>query len=157
MRWIGRVEMAVKKQPTKTLERIPSQGLLAGVCAGLADYFEVDITVMRLIFVVVALALGGIGGVILYIALAIFMPVQGEEPSKGSQALSSNVNKLAEELKSGEQVRTSVNWLGIALITLGVWLLAGQLFPGWLVVRWEFIWPMILVLIGLVIVMRSRR
>lgn len=149
--------MAEKKQPTKTLERIPSQGLLAGVCAGLADYFEVDITVMRLIFVVVALALGGIGGVILYIALAIFMPVQGEAPAKGNEALSSNVNRLAEELKSGERVQASVNWLGIALIVLGAWLLLGQLFPGWLVVRREFIWPMILVLIGLVIVMRSRR
>lgn len=43
-----------------------------GVCSGLADYFEMDPTVMRLIFLVMLLVFGT--GVLLYIILAIVMP-----------------------------------------------------------------------------------
>ncbi|MBL7928552.1 MAG: PspC domain-containing protein [Bacteroidia bacterium] len=43
-----------------------------GVCSGLADYFEMDPTVIRLIFLVMLLILGT--GVLLYLLLAVVMP-----------------------------------------------------------------------------------
>ena len=43
-----------------------------GVCSGLANYFEMDPTVMRLIFLVTLLCFGT--GLLLYIILAIVMP-----------------------------------------------------------------------------------
>ena len=45
---------------------------IMGVCAGLADYLNVDVTLVRLAFVLLTLAGGP--GLILYIALAIVMP-----------------------------------------------------------------------------------
>ncbi len=45
---------------------------LAGVCGGLAKYFECDPTIMRLIFVIVAF-FGG-GGILIYLILWIITP-----------------------------------------------------------------------------------
>ncbi len=47
---------------------------LAGVCGGLAEYFNLDPTLIRVLFVILAV-LGG-SGVILYIALWIIVPKQ---------------------------------------------------------------------------------
>lgn len=57
----------------KRLYRITSQDrMLGGVCAGLAKYFEIDPTIMRLVFVIIVL-FGG-SGILLYIILWILMP-----------------------------------------------------------------------------------
>ena len=45
---------------------------LFGVCSGLANYFDVDPTIMRALFVVAVLMAGT--GVLAYIVLAIIMP-----------------------------------------------------------------------------------
>ncbi len=63
-------------QPGKKLYRSRTNRVIAGVCGGLADYFAVDVTLVRLIFV--AGALIGMGTFILiYIVMFIVVP---EEP-----------------------------------------------------------------------------
>ncbi|MCA9904489.1 MAG: PspC domain-containing protein [Anaerolineae bacterium] len=61
----------------KRLVRSKTDRQISGVCAGLAQYFELDPTVVRLIFVVATL-LGG-PGLIIYIVLAIVMPEEGKD------------------------------------------------------------------------------
>ena len=56
----------------KRLYRISEQGKIAGVCAGLSEYFGMDVTLIRL--AMVAFALAGGGGVLFYIIAAIVMP-----------------------------------------------------------------------------------
>ena len=48
------------------------QGKILGVCAGIADYMDVDSTVIRLAFVLMFFFAGG--GVLLYLILALIMP-----------------------------------------------------------------------------------
>jgi len=65
-------------QPTaaRRLFRVPSRGRLAGVCAGIAMYFDTDVTLVRLAWIVLSIVPGGIlGGVLAYIAAALLMPV----------------------------------------------------------------------------------
>lgn len=45
---------------------------LFGVCSGLANYFDLDPTIMRVIFLVAFFAVGT--GLILYLILAVVMP-----------------------------------------------------------------------------------
>lgn len=45
---------------------------LFGVCSGLANYFDLDPTVMRIIFIVAFLFFGT--GLLLYLILALVMP-----------------------------------------------------------------------------------
>jgi phage shock protein PspC (stress-responsive transcriptional regulator) len=56
----------------KRLTRSSTDKKVAGVCGGIAEYFNIDSTLVRLIFVLATL-LGG-PGLILYIVLWIVMP-----------------------------------------------------------------------------------
>ncbi len=62
-------------QTQKTLYRSCKERRLGGVCAGLATYFNVDVTIVRLAFVFLALFKGV--GLLIYAALFLLMP---EEP-----------------------------------------------------------------------------
>jgi phage shock protein C len=59
---------------TRKLYRSTTNRQLAGVCGGLAEYFNLDATLIRVLFIVLAV-LGG-SGVILYIAMWIIVPKQ---------------------------------------------------------------------------------
>ena len=56
----------------KKLYRNPENKMLAGVCSGIADYFNIDPTLVRLGWVLFSL-LGG-SGLLAYIIAAIIMP-----------------------------------------------------------------------------------
>lgn len=58
----------------KRVYKISSRGKLCGVCAGLAEYFNIDVTIVRLALVVFCLVGGS--GVIAYIIAALIMPEQ---------------------------------------------------------------------------------
>ncbi|MBR5496113.1 MAG: PspC domain-containing protein [Oscillospiraceae bacterium] len=47
--------------------------MISGVCGGLADYFNMDPTIMRLLWVVLTFVSFGVG-ILLYIAAAIIIP-----------------------------------------------------------------------------------
>lgn len=84
----------------KTLYRSTEDRMLAGVCGGLAKYFNIDLTLVRVIFVVLALI--GLGGVILYILLWVLIP---PEPTGEELAIMDKVidEEIAEEKdKSGD-------------------------------------------------------
>lgn len=53
---------------------VKGEKMLFGVCSGLANYFDMDLTIMRAIFVASFLLFGV--GIILYIILAIIMPAR---------------------------------------------------------------------------------
>jgi phage shock protein PspC (stress-responsive transcriptional regulator) len=62
----------------KRLQRSRTDKMVGGVCGGLAEYFGIDPTVVRVLWVVITL-LGG-AGFILYIILWIIMPQQPPAP-----------------------------------------------------------------------------
>ncbi|MGE0590005.1 MAG: PspC domain-containing protein [Cyclobacteriaceae bacterium] len=45
---------------------------LFGVCSGLANYFDVDPTIMRVLFIIAVLGFGS--GILIYLILAVVMP-----------------------------------------------------------------------------------
>jgi phage shock protein C len=57
----------------KKLYRSRKQRLVAGVCGGLAEYFNVDATIIRLILVILLLP-GGFPGLIPYIIMWVIVP-----------------------------------------------------------------------------------
>ena len=59
--------------------------MLAGVCGGLASYFEIHPAFYRVGFVVLTL-LGG-AGILIYLAAALVMPDEGKADSVASAAL----------------------------------------------------------------------
>lgn len=59
--------MAQKKLTLNTQDK-----KLAGVCAGLADYLEIDVTIIRVAFIFFTLGMGG--GLLLYLIMWAVMP-----------------------------------------------------------------------------------
>ena len=45
-----------------------------GVCAGIAEYFEIDPTIVRVAYALISLFFAGIGGIVVYAILAFVMP-----------------------------------------------------------------------------------
>jgi len=62
--------------PTRKLYRSRTNRKLAGVCGGLAEFFNLDPTLIRVLFVVLAV-LGG-SGILIYLAMWILVPNQPE-------------------------------------------------------------------------------
>jgi len=64
----------------KRLVRARKGRLLAGVCSGIAEYVGIDVTVIRLLFVVLGVVTFGVG-VLIYLAAWIVIPEEGEDQS----------------------------------------------------------------------------
>ncbi len=56
----------------KRLYKSRNTKMICGVCAGIADYFNIDPSIVRVLWAVLALAAGT--GVLAYIACAIILP-----------------------------------------------------------------------------------
>ena len=64
----------------KRLVRLPDDGKVAGVCAGLAAYFDADVTLVRLAWVTLSVIPGVlIGGIVAYIAAWLLTPAAGPQ------------------------------------------------------------------------------
>jgi phage shock protein C len=61
-------------EPARKLYRSRTDRKLGGVCGGLAEYFNLDPTLLRVLFIVLAV-LGG-SGLIIYLAMWILVPNQ---------------------------------------------------------------------------------
>lgn len=65
----------------KRLYRSTQDRMFAGVCGGIADYLDVDPTLVRLVFVALAF-FGGGAGIFIYIVLMLIVPEQPPEQAE---------------------------------------------------------------------------
>jgi phage shock protein C len=65
----------------KRLYRSTEERMFAGVCGGIAEYLDVDPTLVRLFFVALTLLSGG-QGLLIYIVLMLVVPEQPKEQQK---------------------------------------------------------------------------
>ena len=148
-------------QEVKKLYRSRKDKIIAGVAGGLGEYFEVDSILFRIIFLILALA-NGIG-ILLYIILMILIPREGSDPS--SPGASERIQNLAEEIKDDlrqaapehghrHRGRHGLSVIGAVLVIVGVLALLNQVLPVRLF-RWDFFWPIALVVLGLIVISRG--
>lgn len=120
---------------TPRLYRSATDKVIGGVCGGLAKYFALDPAIVRLAFVVFALAGGA--SVLLYIVLWIAVPIGEGAPA------------VAFGDKGSEMLAT-------ALIAIGaLWLLAN--FGAFAFINWRFAWPLVLIAAGAALLLRRVR
>ena len=75
----------------KALVRSRDDRMLAGVCAGVAGYFGLDVTLVRVIWAVVAVLTGG-AGMLAYLAAWMIIPDEGDKASIAEDLLSKKQN-----------------------------------------------------------------
>lgn len=136
--------------------------MIAGVCGGLADYFKIDSSLIRIIFVL--LALSGGSGVLIYLILWLVVPketgvekeIDREEKVKEfAEDVKSKVKTMAKEIKSDVKIKKmkKINILGIILILVGLVAIWNQLSP--IRVEWNFFWPGLLILVGILVMFKK--
>lgn len=124
------------------LVRSTDNRMIAGVAGGLAEYLEVDVSWVRLIWIFVVL-LGG-AGILAYIIAWIAIPsqtaLQGNDVPVNSSAV---------------QTRSRASFVaGVILISLGIFILLARILS---VNIYKYLWPALLIGIGIYILFGTAR
>ena len=114
------------------LYRSTTDKFIAGVCGGLAEYFRVDPSIVRVLFVLLSFASGV--GLITYLVMCMVVP---KRPV-------GTVSPTPEHLAGWNSYLP-----GVILVGIGVLMLVIHVFR-W--INWHMIWPVIVILIGLALV-----
>ena len=148
---------------TKKLYRSRRDKVIGGVAGGLAKYFEVDVVIFRLLFVLLVLAGGG--GVIAYLILLIVVPMEpyytpyteaapGPQPDPKSEQPTdppeSEASKNSSDPEKKSEGSSNTSFIaGIILIVLGLVFLANHLMPWFRIYNF---WPALLIIGGIFII-----
>jgi phage shock protein C len=132
------------------VRRSRSDRIIGGVCAGVAKYFELDPVIVRLIFVVLALAQGA--GVLLYLVLLVVLPEEdaAEPIARASAGTASPVSPPAAHPATAETRRRRGVLAGALLVALGAYLFVVNLGLLWWW-DWKFAGPGMLIAAGVLI------
>ncbi len=134
----------------KKLYRSSRAKVVAGVCAGLGEYFEVDPVLVRALFVVGLLS-GGLGAMF-YIVMWVIMPNEETVLTSEPQMEHSENAEINDPVFSEKHKGTVVT--GLILVGLGAFFLIRELFPSFSL---EYVFPIMLIAVGAIIVFNALR
>jgi phage shock protein PspC (stress-responsive transcriptional regulator) len=136
----------------------PENGrILAGVCAGLAEWIGLDVTIIRLIFIAFVFLPGP--GLLIYLILWVIMPSSNEAPHTQSD-WSSRAGQMRDDFiqATSRPNMDAMRLVGGVLVTLGVFYLAKEIRPEWF--HWAnkgVMWALVLIGVGAIFVVRAIR
>lgn len=143
----------------KELYRDKQRASIGGVCAGLADYFNVDVTLVRALFLVALFGFGS--GVLLYIILWIVIPEKRFDFNAGAPTVDYTVNdageaKPVEDISDKKRRKKNNESVigGLVLLTLGVIFLADEFVPWF---EFHKLWPLILIAVGVGVIWNNNK
>ena len=128
----------------RKLSRNTMNKVIGGVCSGLADFFGLDVALVRIAFVIAFMFASF--GFWLYIILWIVLPVDGQQTTVNSQQPTANSQAPESKVKSV--------LAGSFVILIGLLFLINNFIP----INWVWkLWPLILVAIGVVMIITSSK
>jgi phage shock protein C len=148
------------------LYRSATQRMIAGVCGGLGEYFDIDPTLVRIVYVLVTIATGVFIGVALYILLWLIVPAEASVGKSVRESMRENVDEMAQSARElGDGLRNSrtaggrrlesAELAGLIILLIGIFILLINFnFFGWF--HWGRLWPLVLIFIGLLLLFRQR-
>ncbi|MFY9303191.1 MAG: PspC domain-containing protein [Atribacterales bacterium] len=138
----------------KRLYRSRTDRMLGGVCGGIAEYFGVDPTLIRLLAVVLIVAGGA--AIIAYIIAWIVIPEEPKNLSIEEKAEKENVTIPGEK---SEERRKDVELVAWILIFVGLIWFCLNLFSLWLPSRFfvRLVFPVALVIVGILLLWERKK
>lgn len=145
----------------KKLYRSNHDKMIAGVCGGLAEYFEIDSTLIRLLFL--ALLIFGGGGILIYLIMWIVVPkkpyiIDDTKDSRNSGSYNETVNYESAKKEHPIEVESPQKYnkntiVGIIIIVIGVLLL----FENFnLLFGFSKLWPILLIIFGAYLLLKPK-
>ena len=133
----------------RKLSRNTMNKVIGGVCSGLANFFGLDVALVRIAFVIAFMFASF--GFWLYIILWIVLPVDGQQSTVNSQQ--SESEPVSEPVSKSESKVKSI-LAGSFVILIGLLFLINNFIP----INWVWkLWPLILVAIGVVMIVTSSK
>jgi phage shock protein C len=119
--------------PIRRLTRSRTEGQIAGVAAGIANYFDVDVMLVRAAWVVFSIVPGAIiGGVLAYLAAWILIPESAESapPARGRRLARSTTDSRIAGVCGGLAEYFGVDSTPIRLLWVILSVLCGAVIGG---------------------------
>jgi phage shock protein PspC (stress-responsive transcriptional regulator) len=119
--------------PLRRLTRTRTDGKIAGVCAGLANYFDVDVVLIRAAWVVFSIVPGAIiGGVVAYLVAWLMIPEATEPASAppGRRLMRSATDKKIAGVCGGLAEYFAVDATPVRLLWVILSILCGAVVGG---------------------------
>jgi phage shock protein C len=130
--------------PIRRLTRSRANGNIAGVCAGMAEYFEIDVVVVRVAWVVFSIVPGAIiGGVLAYLAAWLIIPENADAVSVpvGRRLTRSSTDKRIAGVCGGMAEYFAVDSTVVRLVWVILSILGGAVIGG--VIAYVLAWLII--------------
>ncbi len=136
----------------KKLRRDNRDKMIGGVASGIANYFQLDVTWVRVAFALASI-FGGSG---LWVYLILWIAVPKEKVSAYNYTdYRSDKEPIAESLAARN--KSSVNFIvGLMLVVGGVYFLLMEfdMLPYWF--EFRKLWPIVVIAIGLTILLKAK-
>jgi phage shock protein PspC (stress-responsive transcriptional regulator) len=143
----------MKKIMNKTLYRSGENRIIAGVCAGVAEYFDIDAAVIRFVWALSVFAGGA--GIWAYLIAWIIIPENPEMKRKDLKMTRKvKLKKEKEKVSEGLKIYGKSPLFGLVLMIIGAVFLANNFFPS---LRLDKYWPIIPIGIGFAIILSSHK
>ncbi|SCY93590.1 PspC domain-containing protein [Alkaliphilus peptidifermentans] len=128
---------------------------LAGVCGGVAEYFDVDPTIVRLLWVLFTFTGGA--GLIVYVIAAIIMTERPISYNSNTTAEYYEADKSNDDKRTGTSRNENNNIIiGLGLVAAGGLMFSKNIFGfHWLSIR--MFWPVVLIAIGFYVIINGRK
>jgi phage shock protein C len=142
----------------RRLYRSPTESVLGGVAGGVAEYFDLDPAIVRVVWVLLALITGGVF-FILYIVMWIVVPLGSEatevaEDRAGAEG-ADPVTGWNPQPRGARRSSGGGSWIfGLVLIGLGLYFLAREYLPD---INFDRLWPLGLVVLGVILLFGAIR
>lgn len=138
---------------TQKLYRSTNNKMIAGVCGGIAEYLDLDPTLVRLLWLILGFAMGI--GFLAYIVCAVIIPESPIIPFESNLNNYKNTNEFTwqDEEKNKKHVDRNRTLAGIILILLGsIFLIKKTLY--W--IDFDKLWPILLIIAGVYIIYNKK-
>jgi phage shock protein PspC (stress-responsive transcriptional regulator) len=132
--------------------------MIAGVSGGLAEYFDIDVTLVRLGWVVLCFVTFGMA-LLGYIVLAILMPKDGASDVEAGYTSADETDPPSEQTSPRRPIAPSRRRRGdvLAMILIGIGAVVLVTSQGWVPLNWGVIWPLVFIGIGVTVMLRRPR
>lgn len=148
---------------TERLYRSRDDRMLAGVAGGVAELFDIDPSIIRIVWALVAILTGGVG-LLVYIVMAIVVPERptdlgprvhpaGAAPGGGTPPSSAGVSTAPGRQRRDPADRARAAFvIGAVLVVVGVLFLIRELIPALDLGLW---WPIAAIGLGILLIVMA--
>ena len=145
----------------QSLYRSSQNKIIAGVAGGLGEYFGIDPTIIRIIFIILTIFHGS--GILIYLIMWLVLPLESRGSGTPETTVKNNLDEMKQKTQSfahslhfnlGSSSTNSRFWWAILIIAIGFFFLFKNfgIFDDLDIGRF---WPLILIVLGIIFILKK--